>query len=207
MPINVANHYLKHPTMDTATQLNTNQSPINGTDDREACSKFWIAVYTRPNCERKVAQHLSKEAIETFIPTQIVVKQWSDRKKKVNALVIPMIVFVRVIKSINNIRSLRSFSPLIHRPIYNSGSNTPAIIPDEQIERLKFMLDNASSPITFDSQTIKVGNSVRVSRGPLMGLVGNVTRVNKAQVRFLIVMESLGTIGVDIDPNDLEVLD
>ena len=45
-------------------------SPANGTDDREACSKFWIAAYTRPHIEKKVATELSKSGIETYVPIQ-----------------------------------------------------------------------------------------------------------------------------------------
>lgn len=26
--------------------------PVNGTDNREACSRFWIAVNTRSQCEK-----------------------------------------------------------------------------------------------------------------------------------------------------------
>lgn len=71
-------------------------SPVNGTDDREARSKFWIAAYTRPRSERKLAQELSKLGIETYIPIQSQLHQWSDRKKKIDIMIIPMIVFAHI---------------------------------------------------------------------------------------------------------------
>lgn len=74
-------------------------SPANGTDDREACSKFWIAAYTRPRSEKKVATELSKSGIETYVPIQKQLRIWSDRKNKIEMAVIPMIIFVRILKS------------------------------------------------------------------------------------------------------------
>jgi len=37
--------------METATELNTLESPANGTDDREARSFRWYAARTQMNCE------------------------------------------------------------------------------------------------------------------------------------------------------------
>ncbi len=77
--------------------LNTHcVTPVNGTDDREARSKFWIAAYTRPRSERKLAQELSKLGIETYVPIQFQLRQWSDRKKKIDVMIIPMIVFAHI---------------------------------------------------------------------------------------------------------------
>ena len=58
--------------------------PVNGTDDREARSKFWIAVYTRPRSEKKAASELNKLGIETYLPIQRQLRKWSDRKKIVD---------------------------------------------------------------------------------------------------------------------------
>ena len=68
---------------------------VNGTNDREAYLKRWIAVLVQVNCEKKTATRLCKVGYETYIPTQQEVRQWSDRKKKVDRLIMPMAVFVR----------------------------------------------------------------------------------------------------------------
>ena len=57
-------------------------SLVNGTNDREAHPKRWIAVLVQVNCEKKTATRLGKVGYETYIPTQQEVHQWSDRKKK-----------------------------------------------------------------------------------------------------------------------------
>jgi hypothetical protein len=68
---------------------------VNGTNDREAYPKRWIAALVQVNCEKKTATRLGKVGYETYIPTQQEVHQWSDRKKKVDRLFMPMAVFVR----------------------------------------------------------------------------------------------------------------
>ena len=70
-------------------------SSVNGTDDREACPKFWIALYTRPRSEKKVRAYLDSIGVENYLPVQNQLRQWSDRKKMVEVVVIPMIIFVR----------------------------------------------------------------------------------------------------------------
>ena len=146
-------------------------SLVNGTNDREAYPKRWIAVLVQVNCEKKTATRLGKVGYETYIPTQQEVRQWSDRKKKVDRLIMPMVVFVRA--TVREEEWLRDQS-YIHKLLALPGSDedkkkfaTP--IPDNQIERLKFLLENAESEVTIVSN-FKVGDSVRVIFGLLKGL-------------------------------------
>ena len=57
------------------------ESLVNGTNDREACPKRWIAALVQMNCEKKVASKLDKLGITNYVPIQKEVHQWSDRKK------------------------------------------------------------------------------------------------------------------------------
>ena len=52
----------------------------------------WRAVYTKPRSEKKVAERLEEQGSEVYCPTQINLRQWSDRKKKVSAPVFPSYV-------------------------------------------------------------------------------------------------------------------
>lgn len=66
-------------------QLYKEQGPfVNVTNDREAYTKRWIAVLVQVNCEKKTATRLGKVGCDAYIPTQQEVRQWSDRKKKVD---------------------------------------------------------------------------------------------------------------------------
>lgn len=179
-------------------------SLVNGTNDRVAYPKRWIAVLVQVNCEKRTATRLSKEGYETYIPTQQEVHQWSDRKKKVDRLIMPMVVFVRA--SLREEEWLRNQS-FIHRLLALPGSDedkkrfaTP--IPDNQIERLKFLLENADSEVTIVSN-FKVGDSVRVISGPLNGLEGIVSEIDEKSSVVGVRIDGLGYACVKIAKNYL----
>ena len=180
------------------------ESLVNGTNDREAYPKRWIAVLVQVNCEKKTATRLGKVGYETYIPTQQEVHQWSDRKKKVDRLIMPMVVFVRATE--NEEEWLRNQS-FIHKLLALPGSDedkkkfaTP--IPDNQIERLKFLLENAESEVTIVSN-FKVGDSVRVISGPLKGLKGVVSEADEKSSIVGIQIDGLGYACVKIAKNYL----
>ena len=47
----------------------------------------------------KVAAKLNKMSVANYVPVQQEEHQWSDRKKKIDRVVIPMVVFVRLRKN------------------------------------------------------------------------------------------------------------
>ena len=168
-------------------------SLVNGTNDREAYPKRWIAVLVQVNCEKKTATRLGKVGYETYIPTQQEVHQWSDRKKKIDRLIMPMVVFVRATE--NEEEWLRNQS-FIHKLLALPGSDedkkkfaTP--IPDNQTERLKFLLENAESEVTIVSN-FKVGDSACVISGPLKGLEGVVSEADEKSSIVGVRIDGLG---------------
>lgn len=178
-------------------------SSADGADDREARSKFWIAVYTRPRSEKKVANELAKCEIESYVPIQSVVKQWSDRKKKVDCVVIPMVVFAKVDhESVPYVKKL----PLVIKVLSLPGQNNPARIPDKQIYQLQFMLKECDVPVVFEQTEFKRFDKVRVIRGNLSGLEGEVIRTNDGQTKLLVSIDILGGATVTINPHDLEII-
>ena len=70
------------------------ESIVLVTTAREAHPKRWIAVLVQMCMEKKVGERLTKLGVENYVPTQTEIRQWSDRKKKVERVVIPMVVFV-----------------------------------------------------------------------------------------------------------------
>jgi hypothetical protein len=43
----------------------------------------WLVIKTKPRAEKKLYEQLTKAGYESFLPTYVVIRQWSDRKKKV----------------------------------------------------------------------------------------------------------------------------
>ena len=128
----------------------TEKSFANGTNDREAHPKRWIAVLVQMNCEKKTATQLGKAGYETYIPTQQEIHQWSDRKKKVNRLIMPMVVFVRA--TVNEEEWLRNQS-YIFRLLALPGSDEDkrkfaTSIPDYQNLCLKMQKQKSQLSVT-----------------------------------------------------------
>ena len=56
----------------------------------------WFALYTRHRFEKKVAARLEDKGIESFLPLHTVLRQWSDRRKKVEEPLFNCYVFVHI---------------------------------------------------------------------------------------------------------------
>lgn len=193
---------LRNPVMETHKKINEESvTPVIGTDGREARSKFWIALYTRPNSEKKAADSIAKFAEEVYVPTQTVVRQWSDRKKKVDMVVIPMVIFAKVSSSdILNIKK----QPLIIRTLAMPGSKDASPIPEKQINSLKFMLNASTEPVTFEPGVFRISDNVIVVRGNLKGLIGQIKRLPDNKVRLIIAIDFLGGASMEINLTDIE---
>ena len=172
---------------------------VNGTDDREAYPKRWIAVLVQVNCEKRTATRLGKVGYETYIPTQQEIHQWSDRKKKVERLIMPMVVFVRAtVREEEWIRNQSYIYKLLALPGSDEDKKRFATpIPDNQIERLRFLLENAETEVSIVSN-FNVGDSVRVTSGPLKGLEGVVSEADEKSSIVGIQIDGLGYACVKI---------
>ena len=62
--------------------------------------KCWLVVCVQSNREKKTYERLSALGFESFLPLQEETRRWSDRSKKVQRVVIPMVVFARIAPSL-----------------------------------------------------------------------------------------------------------
>ena len=174
-------------------------SVVPVTTDREAHPKRWVAALVQMCTEKKVGERLTKLGVENYVPTQTEIRQWSDRKKKVERVVIPMVVFVHTDEKTE--RSLRMHS-FIRKILTFPGQTAAAVIPNDQIDRLKFMLRQADSPVEM-MEHLQVGDKVHIVRGALQGLEGEFFKnVDKSMVAIHI--EALGYACVSVSVEDVE---
>ena len=175
---------------------------VSVTTDREAHPERWVAALVQMCMEKKVGERLTKLGVENYVPTQTEIRQWSDRKKKVERVVIPMVVFVHTDEKTE--RSLRMHS-FIRKILTYPGQTTAAVIPDDQINRLKFMLRQSDSPVEMMEQRLQVGDKVQIVRGALQGLEGEFFKnVDKSMVAIHI--EALGYACVSVSVEDIEII-
>ena len=56
----------------------------------------WLALYTNPRAEMKVAERLEKIGVEAYCPARMEMRQRSDRKKKICVPLLPSMVLVNI---------------------------------------------------------------------------------------------------------------
>lgn len=168
--------------------------PSNVTGSGVAYSKRWLVAMVRMCHEKKTCERLSKMGIENFLPVQQEYHQWSDRKKLVERVLLPMMVFVRV-----NLREQREVLNLssVSRYMVLRGESTPAVVPDAEMERFKFMLDYSEDAISMSTQPLSPGEQVKVIKGPLTGLEGELITMN-GKSKVAIRLSMLGCAYVDM---------
>ncbi len=190
--------------METSSKIENvqeNCAAANVTDGGEAVPKCWYAACVRMNCERKVAGLIESLGIETFVPQQTQTRQWSDRRKKVQVVVIPLIVFIRATEEeARRVMCLSQVSRLLSAP----GQRKPAVIPDKQMDVLKFLLYQEEKAVAFSGKLAKKGDKVRIVRGHLAGVEGVVVQVENSK-SLAIEINMIGYAMVKIDKEDVEV--
>jgi len=145
----------------------------------------WFAIYTRPKNEKKVVEGLEKLGIEVYCPMVTEIKQWSDRKKKVEIPLIKSYVFVNIEEKNRNI----VFEvPGVVRYLFWLGK--PAVIQEQEIEVLKASLKGVLSSIEVSG--IQPGDSLTISKGPFQGKEGTVSQVDKNKIKL--VLKELGFV-------------
>ena len=122
------------------------------------------------------------------------IHQWKDRKKKVERVLIPMMLFVHV--SVPE-RSLVLTLSAISRYMVLRGEHVPAVIPDAQMERFKFMLDYSEEAIEMCTAPLAPGQMVKVIKGPLKGLEGELVTI-EGKSKVAVRIEMLGCAHVDM---------
>lgn len=154
----------------------------------------WLVAYVQSCLEKKTAQRLAAMGIECYLPVQSEIRQWSDRRKRVDRLVLPMMIFVHVTPQE---RPLPLSLQAVSRYMVLRGESTPAVIPDEQMDRFRFMLDYSPEAVEMCSAPLAPGDAVKVIKGPLAGLEGELITVN-GKSKVAVRLDMLGCAHVDV---------
>lgn len=128
---------------------------------------------------------LLSKGIEAYCPVQEVLKQWSDRRKKVMEPLFKSYVFVRIDGS-ERLETLQTRGVVS----FVKWLGKPAVIRDEEIAAIKEFLQEYQNIQLRAFDRYQQGDEVQVSYGPLSGSHGRVLRQKKHKVTLRI--EQLG---------------
>lgn len=171
----------------------------------------WYIAVVNNRSEQKSARNLQTLGYEIYVAVQKEVHLWKGGKKKVlDRVVLPAMVFVRTTESdrkkqVVNLPFIKRF---VVDPARRKDAPSPvAVIPDEQIQILRFMLENAGVPVAIGDADFRSGDHVRVIGGHLCGLEGMVHRSADGKTRLYVSLNILGFAIVEIDRRYLRHID
>lgn len=156
----------------------------------------WHAIYVHSRAEKKVHSELSRKGIESFLPLQRRLRQWSDRKKWVEMPLISGYVFVHITRAdYDQVLQIENVMQ------YVRFEGKAAVIRDQDIETLKRMLGQQEVEVEITRDELLPGMLVEIITGPMMGLKGELVSFrgnNKVALRilplgFTILVESPAT--------------
>jgi len=149
--------------------------------------KHWHALYVRSRAEKKVYDQLITLGYEAYLPLIPRLKQWSDRKKKVEEPLFRSYVFVR-----NNERQHYYVLGVYGVVRFVTFEHQAVVVPDKQIVAIKKYIDNpVDDEEELKNMGLHEGQLVRITNGPMQGLMGRLVSV-KSKRRLLVNIEAVG---------------
>ncbi len=146
----------------------------------------WYVIYTKPKWEKKVAERLTEMGIECYCPLVTKIKQWSDRKKKVEIPLFNSYVFVQLPDNERN--SVFEIAGVVR---YLFWLGKPAVVRDEEINIIK---NNLKAPNIADASIFPFhpGDKIKLESGVFNNQSAIVQEVSNTH--YILVLESLGCI-------------
>lgn len=161
----------------------------------------WYAIRTRSRHEKVATRELELQGITVFLPLVGSIRQWSDRRTKVEMPLFPGYAFVQVeYLSPDRVRVLRTMG------VVGFVGQNPAgtWIPNEQIESIRTILDRGI-PVA-DHPFLNVGQRVRVRNGSLSGVEGILQAVKGARTLVISVEPIQRSLCISLDDYEIEAV-
>jgi transcriptional antiterminator RfaH len=146
----------------------------------------WFLIYTKPRFEIKLSKKISELGIEVFCPTYKTLRQWSDRKKKVELPLFSSYIFVRLDQCEPvKINWLSGFSHFVY------WLGKPVVVRDQEITSIKLFLDKVVHE-SIKVNHLVVGKEVQIGSGPFKKVKGKVLKIGKKKA--VLQIDTLGSL-------------
>ena len=170
----------------------------------EATPPQWLVVKTKPRAEKKLAQQLQAQGLACYAITYTTLRQWSDRKKRVELPLIPGVVFVEYTN--DPIHNLYQYA-LVQGILKEFGQR--ALVRAQELDNLLVLARAWSGEavcMDTDGPALQTGDWVEVTHGQFKGLRGTLTDI-KGQHRLVVRLEALQwAVTLDISKSQVKKL-
>ena len=161
----------------------------------------WYAIHTIPRHEKWIAQQLQEKRIITFLPLLQQIRQWSDRRSKVNVPLFSCYLFVRIVQTgEERLKVLRTPGVLAFVGNERQGSS----IPDDQVENLRTAF-REEIPCALHP-FVNAGKRVRIRGGSLDGVEGILVREGEDQNLVVSVELLRRSVSIRVEGYDFELV-
>jgi transcription antitermination factor NusG len=162
--------------------------------------KKWYVLYTTSRAEKKVAERLKEKGWEVYLPLIEELRQWSDRKKKVQRALFSGYVFVRTTRP--------KLWIILQEPgtvkfVHFAGHH--AIVKDEEIELIQKLL-TLGVTIETDEGEIETGQKVKVIGGALLNFEGECIQKGNKDYFLIRIPGIVQTMMVTIPRKFLQII-
>lgn len=172
-------------------QLDTGSSEGYGT----TC---WYALHVRCNHEQAVSRGLRCRGVSHFFPCYDSVRQWKDRRVKLQTPLFPGYLFVRI--GLGD-RMLVVTVPNVVSLVGNRAGPTP--VPPEQIDWIQRGIEHGNA---LPHEWLAVGRRVLIVEGPMAGVEGILVSKRNSR-RVIVALESIAqAFAVEVDASQLRAL-
>ena len=151
--------------------------------------RFWHALYVKSRAEKKVLSQLEDNGFKAYLPLITQVKQWSDRRKKVEEPLFKSYVFV-----FSNEKEYIPILNLFGVVRFVSFERKAVVVPENQILAIKQFVSDYENDKAFKIQNdedLKVGQMVRIINGPMKGLKGRLETIRNKR-HLVVYIEVVG---------------
>jgi transcription antitermination factor NusG len=140
----------------------------------------WYAIYTKSRCEKKVHATLLQNGIESYCPTTIVKKQWTDRVKKIEQPIFTSYLFVHI--TTEQQAQVRQTNGVVNF-VYWLGK--PAQIKAIEIQAIKNFIEK-NELIFVEKLGYAPGQSIDIEEGVFKGQKAIINKIFKNKVELIL---------------------
>ena len=169
----------------------------------------WLVARVSHNTEKASRDKLLALGIKAYAATQMETHNWKGRLREVEVVRISTYIFVYVnVKERNTIINypfIKSYMQDRTKTVTYGRLHVDVVIPEHEMLRMMDMLGQTDLPVRFLPDTFAKNDYVRVRRGSMQGIVGQLFRVDQmGNKKFGVAINSLGCATIDIPYTELE---
>jgi transcriptional antiterminator NusG len=167
----------------------------------------WYVVHTYSGYENKVASNLEKIIEnrnlrhliqEVFVPIETITEIKDSKTHEVKKKIFPSYVIIKMILNDESwyiVRNIRGCTGFV------GPSSKPIPLTEKEVEKLGIEKKHERIVISYD-----IGDSVRITEGPLEGFVGTVTKLDREKNYVCVTVSMFGReTPAELELNQVEI--